>query len=226
MQSRELPEDEIGEASQAEAAADAPYSPMLKALPASVLAKALAKRSVITLRDRLARLGNAFSRLKSQMKSRAGLQNMVQASLRHRRGLAFAALLALVPAAYLAYCIVTIPFAGGSSIQPAPSAMVFVADDGRPVAMRGILKGQSISAERIPTRPCKRGDNHRGSAVLPARRHRPAVDNAGRLARCHRPQTRRRQYHYAAIGAQALSVPGPHAQAQGAGGGACGVARS
>ena len=151
MQSRELPQHEIGGDSQAEPLPDAPYSPILKALPASVLVKVLADRSVIAARDRIARLGNAFSRLKLQMKSDAGLQNMLQASLRHRCGLLLAAVLALLPAAYLAYCIATIPLAGASSILPAPSAMVFEADDGRPFAMRGILKGQGIAAERIPT---------------------------------------------------------------------------
>jgi penicillin-binding protein 1A len=151
MQSRELPQHEIGGDSRAEPPPNALYSPILKALPASVLVKVLANRSFIAVRDRLARLGNAFSRLKLQMKSDAGLRNMVQASLRHRRGLAMAAVIALLPAAYLVYCIATIPFAGGSSIRPAPSAMAFEAADGRPFAMRGILKGQSISAERIPT---------------------------------------------------------------------------
>jgi 1A family penicillin-binding protein len=151
MQSRELPQYEIGGDSRAEPPPDAPYSPILKTLPPSVLMRVLANRSLTAVRDRLARLGNAFSRLKLRMKSDAGLRNMVQASLRHRRGLLLAAVLALLPAAYLAYCIATIPFAGASSILPAPSAMVFEADDGQPFAMRGILKGQGIAAERIPT---------------------------------------------------------------------------
>ena len=55
-----------------------------------------------------------------------------------------------MPVAYVAYCTATIPFAGGAAVQTAPSATVFEAEDGRPFATRGILKGQGISADRIP----------------------------------------------------------------------------
>jgi penicillin-binding protein 1A len=173
MQSRDLPRNEIGGYSRAAASplcdpVDAPSSAMLKALPASVLVTVLAKRIVAALRKQLDYLASASLRLQLRMKDVAkpahqeeaarGLQtriavmlrNAAKASLRHRRGLAFAALLALIPAAYIAYCIATIPFAGGSSTQPAPSAMVFEGEDGRAFATRGILKGQGISDGQIP----------------------------------------------------------------------------
>jgi 1A family penicillin-binding protein len=50
----------------------------------------------------------------------------------------------------VAYCITTIPFAGNSPGQAAPSAMVFEDEEGRPFATRGILKGHSISADQVP----------------------------------------------------------------------------
>jgi 1A family penicillin-binding protein len=67
-----------------------------------------------------------------------------------RRILTFVAVVAVMPATYVAYCIATIPLAGGVPTQLAPSAMIFEAANGQSVATRGILKGQNISADRIP----------------------------------------------------------------------------
>ena len=82
---------------------------------------------------------------------RNGRSALPQGSLRRRRGLAFVVLIAFTPATSIAYCIATIQFAGGT-VQPVPSAMMFEAEDGRPFATRGILKGQNISADSVRTR--------------------------------------------------------------------------
>jgi 1A family penicillin-binding protein len=60
------------------------------------------------------------------------------------------AIILLVPASYVAYCVVTIPFSGGLAIQPTPSALVIETDDGRVFATRGIFKGEKISADQLP----------------------------------------------------------------------------
>ncbi len=67
-----------------------------------------------------------------------------------RRIRTFVVVVAFIFATYVAYCIATIPLSGGVAIQPAPSAMIFEAENGQPVATRSILKGQNISADRIP----------------------------------------------------------------------------
>ena len=156
MRSRGLPRTEIsggqdgigarsGDARASEAA-------ILKTFPASVLVTTLTKRIVIAARDWFALLTHAVSRLQLHGKSRAEPLSATEAGpARHspiQRGFAFA--IVLLPAAYIIYCIVTIPFAGGAPTQPAPSAMVFEAADGRPFATRGILKGQGIAADQIP----------------------------------------------------------------------------
>jgi penicillin-binding protein 1A len=71
-------------------------------------------------------------------------------SLRLRYGLLLAVFLAIVPAVYIVYCVITIPFAAASSGQLAPSAMIFQAEGDRAFATRGIVKGQGIAADRIP----------------------------------------------------------------------------
>jgi penicillin-binding protein 1A len=157
--------------------ADSSAAAMLKTLPISVIFKMLAKRIVTSTRD--ADLAGGFLRLRGRMRSgaeptrveaahiaaagtardfqrrfavmlRNGRSALSQGLLRRRRSLAFVVLIAVIPAAYVAYCIATIPFAGGTAVQPAPSAMIFETEDGRPFATRGILKGQNISADRIP----------------------------------------------------------------------------
>ena len=81
---------------------------------------------------------------------RSGRSGLTQMSFGLRCGLLLVVVLTIIPAAFVAYCVAAIPFAGGSSVQVAPSAMTFQAGDGRLFATRGIQKGQSISADRIP----------------------------------------------------------------------------
>jgi penicillin-binding protein 1A len=70
--------------------------------------------------------------------------------LRQRWRLGLAGVVVLVPASYVAYCIVTIPFSGGLSIHPTPSALVVEADDGRAFATRGIFKGEELTPDQLP----------------------------------------------------------------------------
>jgi penicillin-binding protein 1A len=69
---------------------------------------------------------------------------------RPRRSFAPIAVVALVPVFYVGYCIATIPFAGGLSVQPTPSALVVEANNGQAFATRGIFKGEAISADELP----------------------------------------------------------------------------
>ncbi len=180
MPARELPRAENNDDSQAEAgplaqAADGREAAS-QAVPAATRVKTAAKHLVTAIGN--ADLVGALLPLVARLRSRAGwsavelarraaaetarraqvqiaglLRNGRNAFIparRHRRSLALAVLLALVPAAYVAYCVATIPFAGATTIPPAPSAMVFEAADGQPFATRGILKGRDISADGIP----------------------------------------------------------------------------
>jgi penicillin-binding protein 1A len=70
--------------------------------------------------------------------------------VRQRWRVGLAVLVVFVPASYFAYCIVTIPFSGGLSIEPTPSALVVEADDGRAFATRGIFKGEKLSPDQLP----------------------------------------------------------------------------
>ena len=153
-------------------------SAMLKTLAIPALVKMLARRIVASVNgaDPLGAFLQMWSRALSYVTSitvrsaRAAaaakarrFQNRIAVMLRNgrsalsklspsrRRILTFVAVVAFVPATYVAYCIATIPLAGGVPIQLAPSAMIFEAENGRPVATRGILKGQNVSADRIPT---------------------------------------------------------------------------
>lgn len=155
--------------------ADPLASALLKTLPISVRVTLLATRIVTSMND--ADLAGAFFRLRSGMRNCAestivelrrtvaatarDRQYQIAVMLRNRRsafslgslrrhGFVLVVLIAFIPATYVAYCIATIPFAGRTAVQPVPSAMIFDADDGRPFATRGILKGQNISADRIP----------------------------------------------------------------------------
>jgi penicillin-binding protein 1A len=189
MQSRKLPRDETGEDSRA---ANAPPSgapepsetPLLTALPASILLKVLARRIARSAREKAAGFIGALARLRSRMPNlaapppppapqsatedaaeagttlpaqariaamlRNGRSALARMSPRTRCAVAVAIVLVAIPVAYLAYCVATIPFAGGATAQAAPSAMVFEAADGRPFAARGILKGDGLSADHIP----------------------------------------------------------------------------
>ena len=152
---------------------------IFKTLPASALVKALLWRMLVSTRGRADEFVKTYSRLRSRVRSHAapnampaattqamnivhrfqtaivairrnGRSGFAQISFGPRCGLLLVVLLTIIPAAFVAYCVATIPFAGGSSVQVAPSAMIFQAGDGRPFATRGILKGQSISADRVP----------------------------------------------------------------------------
>ncbi|HZU89529.1 MAG TPA: transglycosylase domain-containing protein, partial [Stellaceae bacterium] len=59
-----------------------------------------------------------------------------------------AAVLAL--AAFLGYCLYTLPLAQEKPAATTPSALVFTADNGRPFATRGIYKGQWVPATQLP----------------------------------------------------------------------------
>ncbi len=125
-----------------------PESDPLKTLPASALIAALAGRIGVSARRALDGLRAAVPRWRSRFGTwRVPIE---LSSVRPRRGLIIALALAAVPAIYLAYCIASIPFAGGASVQTAPSAIIFEGEDGRPFATRGILKGQGIAADHIP----------------------------------------------------------------------------
>ena len=58
--------------------------------------------------------------------------------------------LAVIPLAYLTYCIATVPSDGGLVIEPTPSALVVEADGGQVFASRGVFKGDKLSPEDVP----------------------------------------------------------------------------
>jgi membrane peptidoglycan carboxypeptidase len=149
MPSRALPPDQpndskAGTAAPAESSLE---SDTLKTLPASALIRALSERIVVSARHAFGGMLGAIPRWRSRLRVRV---QVALASVRPRRGLIIAVGLASIPAVYLAYCIAAIPFAGGASVQAAPSATIFEGEDGRPFATRGILKGQDIAADHIP----------------------------------------------------------------------------
>jgi hypothetical protein len=62
----------------------------------------------------------------------------------------FAALIVLLPLGFLVYCIATLPFDGGLVVEPAPSALLVEADNGRLFASRGIFKGDKLAVQDVP----------------------------------------------------------------------------
>ncbi len=102
---------------------------------------------MVSARRAFAGMRGAIPRWRSHFRVRVPVS---LASVRPRRGLIIALGLASIPALYVAYCIATIPFAGGASVQPAASATIFESEDGSPFATRGILKGQGVAADHIP----------------------------------------------------------------------------
>jgi hypothetical protein len=60
------------------------------------------------------------------------------------------ALAIILPLAYVAYCIATVPSDGGLVIEPTPSALVVEADGGQVFATRGVFKGDKLSPEDVP----------------------------------------------------------------------------
>jgi len=179
MPFHEPPRDETDDSQAAtpQPAEPIPESDILKALPASALAKALVNRVADFARHTIVRLGEAISRLRPRARIepasvppadrtenattpdlqsriagllRNGQDALSRMSFRPRRSLIAVVLLASIPIAYVAYCAATIPFAAGAAVPTTPGAAVFEAEDGRTFATRGILKGQGISADRVP----------------------------------------------------------------------------
>jgi penicillin-binding protein 1A len=149
MPSRALPPDrpDDSKAGAAAPAESSPESDTLKTLPASALIRALLGRIVVSARRAFGGMRGTIPRWRSHFRVSVPVS---LASVRPRRGLIIALGLASIPAVYVAYCIATIPFAGGASVQAAPSAIIFEGEHGRPFATRGILKGQGIAADHIP----------------------------------------------------------------------------
>src|SRR5437762_2018823 len=69
--------------------------------------------------------------------------------LRHAIAAALA-LLIILPVAYVAYCIATMPSDGGLVIEPTPSALIVEAADGQVFATRGVFKGDTLAAQDVP----------------------------------------------------------------------------
>ena len=59
-------------------------------------------------------------------------------------------LLVILPVAYVAYCIATMPSDGGLVIEPTPSALIVEAADGQVFATRGVFKGDKLAAQDVP----------------------------------------------------------------------------
>lgn len=164
MQSHDPPPEDIRDSQSAEPprAGESPQTAAIDSLPASLLVKALVKRLTQLGRGRALRTGHAVSRLRSnaavlrrsvidRLHARSNASGIAARRMIHpRRGFAIAALFLAIPTVYLAYCLLTIPFAGAAAVQPAPSAMVFDSQDGQPFATRGIRKGRAIAADHLP----------------------------------------------------------------------------
>jgi penicillin-binding protein 1A len=150
MPSRALPPDEPddSEAGTPPPADPNPESDPLQALPASALVRALGGRVVVSARRMFDGISGAIPRWRSHF--RTWRVPVALSSVRPRRGLVIALGLAAIPAVYVAYCIVAIPFAGSAAVQAGPSAIVFEGEDGTPLATRGIRKGEGIAADHIP----------------------------------------------------------------------------
>lgn len=56
----------------------------------------------------------------------------------------------ILPVAYVAYCMATLPENGGLVIEPTPSALIVEAPDGQVFATRGVFKGDKLSPQDIP----------------------------------------------------------------------------
>jgi 1A family penicillin-binding protein len=152
---------------------------IVKTLTAPVLLKLLERRLVISTRRQGERIQRRFLRLRGRLRARtrswsAAAANVAAAepgSRLHRqmaalsrvrwrdwhlpklhqgRLLKLIACAALAPAAYIAYCIATIPLADSPSAPPSSGAMVLVSDNNHAVTTRGIFKGEKISADQVP----------------------------------------------------------------------------
>lgn len=161
MPSGDPPPEDIDDSRAAEPPPAAPENPQtaeIDTLPASLLVKTLLKRVTRFftqfVHERACGIGTSALRLRAAIGRRRmradAPDSAVRRTPRPRRSLAIAAAIFAIPAAYIAYCLVTIPFAGGAAVQPTPSAMVFDGEDGQPFATRGILKGHPITADHLP----------------------------------------------------------------------------
>jgi penicillin-binding protein 1A len=56
----------------------------------------------------------------------------------------------ILPVAYVAYCMATLPENGGLVIEPTPSALIVEAPDGQVFATRGVFKGDKLAPQDIP----------------------------------------------------------------------------
>jgi penicillin-binding protein 1A len=63
---------------------------------------------------------------------------------------AAAGLAILISFGYFAYCMVTLPFAGGLVVEPTPSALVVEAQGGQVFATRGVFKGDRLAPQDVP----------------------------------------------------------------------------
>jgi penicillin-binding protein 1A len=64
--------------------------------------------------------------------------------------LAAAASGALLVAGFIAYCVFTLPFAGGIAPEAARGAMTFIAGQGQVVAARGVSRGERVRIDQLP----------------------------------------------------------------------------
>ena len=93
------------------------------------------------------RFGADFGKVRSRWRS------VALRALQPRPVHLVAALLAsivILPVAYVAYCMATLPENGGLVIEPTPSALIVQAADGQVFATRGVFKGDKLSAQDIP----------------------------------------------------------------------------
>jgi penicillin-binding protein 1A len=118
----------------------------------------LQQKSIAELPALRARLASAWRELDARSLltgAIARLRHGVRSALRlapSRFGPVLAALAAMLVlvAAYLAYCLATLPLAGGLVVEVTPSALVVEADSGQAFATRGVFKGERLSAGDVP----------------------------------------------------------------------------
>ena len=161
---RPEPHDEPASPPDPAGATENPDPAAIDALPAGLLAKALARR-IARYAAQFAHsittgMTAAASRLRASLPRRPAdraqtLRPETHAgrpkwTFRQQRGPVIAAVLVAIPTAYVAYCLATIPFAGATPAETAPSAMIFEGQNGQPFATRGVVKGQAITAAHLP----------------------------------------------------------------------------
>ena len=153
MPGDELPHSEDTRSSEAAASTAEPA--FLKTLSIAALLKLLARRVMESTRNAAHATTRWFSAHAHLSSARAFPAIKAGAAtfktrLAQKQVLAWAGIVALLPVIYVAYCVLTIPFAANTPVPAASSAMVFEAADGNAFATRGILKGDAISPDQIP----------------------------------------------------------------------------